>query len=194
MIERLIRGVFILIVMALKKFIALGENHWNFQDIEKVVNRIGRLSPDVITIERCLGINSNSHEVLMYGEDLADDISGFTLSAGVIYALRNKIPLYFVDGTYSEGPFQMQNPDLASSLNLTELRLEEFGDRKKLRYGEVFLPDREEEFLSLNEEALSRYLAERNRFSADAINRIARERDISILLHIGGIEIGRAHV
>jgi hypothetical protein len=185
--------------MTLDRFVGIGASHQH-KVFDYVYDLLRSKSPEVVTIEQHLNQYTSIHSMLFrrdfdYIRKQGQEDGSGEFIAGVLYALENGTPMFFVDGSYNKGAF-WADIDLATSIDLSKATVEETHPEHLIIYnGEIKIPDtgyerdetgRPVALVWPSEEDYSNSVPERNTFSSDAINRIAKSLKPSSLAHIGG--------
>lgn len=183
--------------MTLKKFIGIGVSHAH-QVFYDVYDALKQKSPDAVTIEQRINTYTSWHALISrrnlgfirYAGEA--DLSG-AYEAGILYALENEIPLFFVDGSHEEGNYRV-DIEVSTSINLTQATIENKLSEHLIVYnGKIIVPDasyaRDENgkltHITLTPSDLQ--ILPRNIFASDAINLLGRKFGLHSLAHVGGI-------
>lgn len=190
--------------MTLKKILGIGSEH-DLDSFDNVFSLLCTEKPDIITIEayvnaeRALDILSKYADELRKGkadESLLEKVDNdFELFAGINYALANGKPLYFVDAAVTRDDEQGEiktatELDDVVALNMTEVKNFDFCSATHYRYDDKTVESADvvlsanAAMYDINQTKLdAQAVPLRNRFSAEAINRIGNGFYIA---HIGG--------
>ncbi|MEK6827712.1 MAG: hypothetical protein AABX78_00005 [Nanoarchaeota archaeon] len=183
--------------MTLTKFIGIGISHTR-QVFQRIYDILKEESLDAVTIEQRINTYTSWHELLSRKDLVLIRLEGEgelvgAYEAGILYALENGIPLFFVDGSHKEGNY---NGDLeaSTSINLTQATIEEKLLEHLIVYnGNIVVPNafyvknENGQVHHVNPTSSDMQIMPRNIFTSDAINSLGRKFGFHSLAHIGGI-------